>query len=456
MKNKALLTITALLLFVITTNLFAENWSNWRGPNYNGSSAEKNLPDNFSRSLNVKWTAKLPGMSAATPIIWKDKIFVSSANESNDGLMAMCLDRQSGKILWQNQVDRSRADNRRVNKASPSPVTDGKRVIFFYGNGTMAGFNLDGKKLWQRNICDTIGAFAFQWTFSSTPTLLDGKLYLPVLQRDEPVHDDTGHDDGEEIPSYFLCLNPDTGKRIFAYERPSKAEAESLEAFTTAIPYNHQGRKELLVLGGDCITGHNPTTGQEYWRWGTWNKRREGNWRLVPSAVTGDGVVLICAPRRGNPVYGVRLGGNGVLTDQEAVLWRSTDRDISSDVCTPAFYQGHFYVLGGESKVLAKIEPKTGKIHWQTKMQTREIFRASPTVADGKIYCMDHEGTVFIMDCKTGKQIRKIEMGEEEIDHVRSSVAVSQGNLFVRTGYHLYCIEKKPNATKKEDVLKQW
>ena len=172
----------------------------------------------------------------------------------------MCLDRKTGKVTWKHEVstkyqvngdgDPVRLDSKST-YASPSPVTDGKRVVFFYGNGDMVAFRLDGKKLWATNLQKEHGDFSFQWTFSASPTLYEGGLYMPILQRDKPAHGrgKVGN------KSFLLKMNPDTGKVIWKHIRPSPAQMESLESYATPIPYEANGRKELLIVGGDIITG---------------------------------------------------------------------------------------------------------------------------------------------------------------------------------------------------------
>jgi len=209
----------------------ADNWPQWRGPFWNGSSAEHNLPSDWSKTENVAWSLPLPGPGAATPVIWEDHVLLSSTDSQNQSLLALAVDRKSGKVLWQHKIsDGLRRDNRST-FASPSPVTDGRRVIFFYSTGDLAAFDFTGQKLWARNIQTDYGTFAFLWTFSSSPLLYEGKLYLQVLQRDIPV-DGRGRQDGPN-DSYLLAMDPATGKTLWRQVRPSAAVGESREAFTT-------------------------------------------------------------------------------------------------------------------------------------------------------------------------------------------------------------------------------
>ena len=418
----------------------AGEWGNWRGPRYDGSTDEKNLPAKFSKTQNVLWSVKMDGASAGTPVIWGDNVFVSSSNPDKERLTANCYDLGTGVLKWSHQVAKGHRQDNRSNYAAPSPVTDGQVVTFFYGTGALATYALDGEKLWSQNIQEKHGQFAFLWTFSTSPLIHDGILYMQVLQRDTKV----GSKGSDDNRSYLLALDPKTGKQLWKVYRPAKARSESLEAFSTPIPFIHNGREEILIAGGDCLTGHDPKSGKELWRWGTWNPTRIGHWRLVPSPVAGAGVVLACAPKRA-PVYAIKAGGKGDVSTS-GKLWNSQgSRDgVTSDVCTPLFYQDSFFVLYGEGrdKMLSRVDPKTGKIQWANDLKSRSLFRGSPTGADGKIYVQNHAGTVHVIDAKSGRLLHKAEMGESGDDQTRASVAIAHGRLFIRTNSRLFCIGK--------------
>lgn len=419
----------------------AENWPHWRGPNFDGSSTARNLPAQFSKTENVKWTATLPGPSAATPIIWGDHVFVSSTDTRTKTLRAICLDYQTGKELWNHEAGVGFNKDDRSNFASPSPVTDGKLVYFFYGTGDLAAFDFAGKKVWSRNLQDDYGQFAFLWTFSSSPTLYDGKLLLQVLQRNVPVQG-RGRRDGPN-DSYLLALDPATGKELWKHIRPSEAREESREAFSTPIPFEYQGRRELLVAGGDYISGHDPKTGAELWHWGTWNPSRITHWRLVPSPVAGGGVVLACTPKQ-PPIYAVKAGLKGSLSEKDHA-WVSQDREVSTDVATPLFYKGKFYVLNGErqTKTISRVDPATGKVDWIGELGPRVKIESSPTGADDKIYFQNFRGEVFVVAAGDEfKLLHSVAMGDDGDDQLRASVAAVRDRLFLRTGTKLYCIGK--------------
>lgn len=416
----------------------AGDWPQWRGPNFNGSSSETGLPAQWSKE-EAAWALDMPGPSASTPVILGDRLFTSTIDAQNQTLHALCIDRKTGKILWDKKTgDGVRRDDR-SNYSSPSPAVDKDRAFFFYGNGNLAAFDHSGKELWSRNIQQDYGDFAFQWTFSSSPLLHNGTLYLQVLQRNEPVHG-KGKPGGE---SFILAMDPATGKTLWRHVRPAEAVAESLESFSTPMPYAHGGREEILVTGGDCITGHDPKTGREFWRWGTWNPTKIGHWRLVPSPIAGAGVALACGPK-GSPIYAIKLGGNGNLSDS-SIAWKSDQtRELSTDVSTPLFYENDFFVLNSDRRVLMRVEPATGKVKWMTDLPGRKKYESSPTGADGKLYMMNFGGDVVVVDAVKGQILSTIPMGDGSDDMVRSSIPVARGQVFIRTNKKLYAIGGKP------------
>jgi outer membrane protein assembly factor BamB len=448
-KLAAAFTVT----FAIINQATASPWPNWRGPNYNGTagSDEVHLPTAFSPTEGVAWECELPGPAASTPAVWGEAVFVSAAVEAEQKLYAMCLDRKTGAVRWKAAVGEGfRADDK-SNYASPSPVTDGKVAIFFYGTGDVVAFDFAGKQVWKRNLMKDYGRFATQWTFSSSPMLADGRLYFQVLQRNVAFQFNQmqkGEPDGKN-ESYLLALEPATGKELWRSVRPSDAAMESLEAFSTPIPTEHNGRKELLVLGGDCISGADPASGKELWRWGTWNPNKIGHWRMVVSPVAGDGIALACAPKR-EPVFALTLGGNGKLEDA-SVAWRTDDaerKQVSSDVSTPAFYNGKFYIVNSDAKSVSCVEPKTGKVLWDQKVEPEAVrlqkFESSPTIADGKIYLIDHRGTVVVLQAGDEYKLLAVnQMGGEAQQNIRSTVVAAEGHLFIRINQKMFCVGPK-------------
>lgn len=435
-----------------STQEAVRDWPNWRGPNFNGTSSVTGLPVKLSSKKNRLWTCAMPGPGASTPIVVGKRIFLTSTDSERKTLVALCVDREGGSVLWKHDICEGTAGGRRSNYASPSPACDGERVFFFFGNGEFAGFSLKGEKLWQRNLQKDYGDFAFQWTFSASPTVFEGTLYMPILQRNIPVARRGARRDADEEPkaiqSFLLAMEPATGKTKWKHVRPSPARLESLESYTTLVPrVTRSGRKELVCVGGDVLTGHNPANGEELWRWGTWNEgHRQQWWRLVPTVVLAGDTALVCAPKRA-PVYAIRVDGeeapSGTL-GEDALMWKSEGRPnlVSSDVPTPAYHDGAFFVLNDNRASLSRVRATDGKIEWTTALTPDYRWRASPTVADGKVWCLDHNGNVVVLDAGTGDLLHLAPLGEEEDDQIRSSIVAAHGAIFVRTNDKLWCFRK--------------
>lgn len=443
-----------LLILAISTIAslgFSADWPNFRGPNQDGSSPDTGLPAKFSKTEGVKWEASVPGLSASIPVVSEGRVFITAPIMEEKKLVGLCYDAKSGKELWRKVISEGdlQWDNK-SNLASPSPATDGKHVVFLFANAVAACFDYDGKEIWKRDIKDTHGAFATQWTYGSSPVLDGGKLYIQVLQRNE-VWDFQGFQKGtpgKDMSSYILALDPATGKDLWKVIRPSDAQMETLESFSTPVFITFEGKRQMLVTGGDCISAHDAATGKELWRWGNWNPDENKNLRLVPCAVSGDGIAVVCTPKK-RPIFGINMKGLAGKQSDGALAWTSDPKVATSDVSTPSFYQGKFYVLDSDRRALSCLEPKTGKVLWTGETGSKAKFESSPTLADGKAYAINFWGDVYVMKADGDKfEILSInEMGDGskpngDAASCRSSITVANSNLFIRTQGKLYCVGK--------------
>ncbi len=452
--RRPILAFASLLLPFTGLSLKAD-WPNWRGPTFDGRAAEQTgLPSKFSPKENVVWAAEMPGPAASTPAVSGDHVFVTGANFEEKKLYGMAIDRKTGKTLWKHALAEGFMTDERSNLASPSPTTDGKLVFFFFGEGSLSAHTFDGKVVWQKNLQKEYGNFATQWTYSSSPMIGDGRLYFQVLQRNKAFEFQgfhKGNPNGSN-DSYILALDPATGKELWKVVRPSDAKEESLEAFgSPVLATAGDGKsKQILISGGDCITGHDAATGKELWRWGSWNAGKISHWRTVPSAVAGEGLALASAPKR-EPIFALPMEKTGALKDSDIVWQSSRDnetKEVSTDVSTPAYYKGHFYVVNSDRKKVACVEAKTGKLVWENTVEVEGIkmekFESSPTIADGKIYIIDHLARVAVL--KVGEKYELLSvnpMGDGSDRDVRSSVVATQGQLLIRTNKTLYCVQGK-------------
>ncbi len=445
-------TTPLLALVLFTQAASAENWPNWRGPNQDGSSSEAGLPVKFSKTEGVKWAADLPGIAASVPVIWGDNVFITAPIEAEKKLVGFCYDKQTGKEKWRTTISEGGElmwDDK-SNLSSPSPATDGDRVYFLFANAVAAACDFSGKIVWKRDFKETHGAFATQWTYGSSPTIDGGKLYIQVLQRNETFKFQDKFEKGtpgKDLSSYVLAIDPATGKDIWKVTRPSLAAVESLEAFSSPVFTTYKDQRLMLISGGDTLTIHNAASGKEISRIATWNPPGDGYnkfFRLVPSPVAGDGIALVCAPKN-SPVFALPLDSKG----ETKPVWQTETKGVTSDVPTPAFYKGKFYVLDGGKKTLSCLEPKTGKVVWTGELGGKTKFESSPTVADGKVYCVNFWGEVYVAKADTDKfeLLGMNEMGNGSkpngnFQSVRASISVSDSSLFIRTQDKLYRISK--------------
>ncbi len=435
------------------------DWPQWRGPHLDGSSDAADLPAKFSASDNCLWTAKLPGPGNGTPVVAGGRIFLTAIDPQSKALSGLCLDQNDGHVLWQKDLGIGFKANDRNNFTSPSAVTDGQTVYFYFGSGDLAAFDRDGKALWSRNIQKDQGDFNFMWIYGSSPLLYKGKLYIQCL------HNDKSYDHRDQpgtAASYLLAIDPQTGKDLWKQVRPTEAAGESKEAYTTPIPFESTAGPQIVLVGGDCVTGHDPDTGRELWRYGTWNPNRTRDWRMVTSVVCGEGMIFACAPK-GGPIMAIREGATGQVPF-EAAAWQT--RDYSSDVCVPLIYRHLLYILNGDKRALYCVDPRTGQQKWEGQLQLADnpadsgarpgpgpggrrggrgggggpVFRASPTAADGKIYCINENGDLWVVSADEFKVLNQVSLGGRP---VRSSIALTDGHVLVRAGENLFAFGKK-------------
>lgn len=413
-----------------------ENWPQWRGPFLNGSTTETGLPSTLSTSENVLWVVPMPGPGSATPIVWNDRVFMTSVDRQKKALVAICLDANSGKPLWVRRI----APDRRLktnNAACPSPVTDGKTVWFTFGTTDVVAFDFEGNDLWARNLEKDFGEIVLQYGYSSSPLLFKGRLYMLIMQSRDPRA--WGRKDSRKGPldSWLFALDPKTGEYLWKQKRNTDATGEAPETYNSPIPYDYGDRAEIIMVGGEYVTGHDAETGKEVWRWQFSPHNRKIWQRTVPSACCGDGLIYVVRPQH-RPIYALKAGGKGTLTD-DAIAWKFAD--ATPDVIMPLLYKGRLYSMDDKKRVMVCHDPKTGKVIWQAKMGMGNVVRASPTGADGKIYVINRSGEAMVLEA--GDEFKVLSRTKIDEGPIHSTITAAQGKLFIRTARNLYCLGKK-------------
>ncbi len=418
MRTRALL--VTIILATATAAVRAENWPQWRGPSLNGVSTEKNLPLEWTTEENVTWKLELPEWSGSTPIIWGDRIFLNVA--AGDGLYLWCVNRNTADPLWVRPLGSGNVKMRKQNMSSPSPVTDGKNVYVMTGTGSLKGYDFNGNQIWARDIQKDYGRFGLNWGYASSPLLFEDSLYLQVL-----------HGMRTDDPSYILRIDKKTGKTLWRVERPTDAIRESPDSYSTPALLRYDGKTEIVITGGDCATGHDPATGKELWRLNGLNPRNNSANRTIASPVVT--ASLIYASSRVRPLVAIRTGGRGDISESHRV-WSTNN---GPDVPTPVTDGKYFYIVNDKG-ITWCLNANTGETIWGPERIEMGIYSSSPVLADGKIYITSEDGITTVM--KAGPNFEILARNNLD-DYSLSSVAISEGQLFLRTAQHLYCIGKR-------------
>jgi outer membrane protein assembly factor BamB len=414
-----------LTLLILVSLASAENWPQWRGPTLNSISTESNLPVKWGTEDNIAWKLPLPAWSGSTPIIWGDRIFLNVAG-GDGSLYLWCVERPKAgasepKVLWKKLIGDGDHKERKQNMSSPSPVTDGKLVWVLTGTGALKAFDFQGKELWAREIQKDYGRFGLNWGYASSPLLYEDSLYVQVL-----------HGMKTKDPSYLLRVDKLTGKTLWRIERHTEAIRESPDSYSTPVVGRIDGKMQLIVLGGDVVTGHELKTGEEVWRVKGFNPQNNPNFRTIASATFYDGMVY--APTRERPLQAFKVGGSGDITKN--VAWQFQN---GPDVPTPVIDGKYFYSINDRGIVYV-LDAKTGQEVYGGQRIKPGTYSSSPILADGKIYITNEDGLTTVL--KAGPQFEIL--AENNLnDYCLSTVAISEGQIFLRTTQALWCIGKR-------------
>lgn len=408
------------LLALAAMNALPGDWPQWRGPQLNGVSHETNIPLRWTTTESVTWKLPLPAWGGATPIIWGERIFLNVAE--GDNLALWCVDRNRGAVLWKRPLGGGNVRKRKQNMSSPSPVTDGRNIWVMAGTGILKGFDFEGNTVWTRDIQKDYGRFGLNWGYASSPLLHEDSLYVQVL-----------HGMNTDAPSYVLRIDKLTGKTLWRVERPTAAIMESPDSYSTPALLRTGNQLELIITGGDVITGHDLVTGKELWRGGGLNPEKYPMQRIVASPLAVDG--LVYAPTRVRPLLAFRGGGRGDVSQTHRV-WAFQN---GPDVPTPVSDGKYFYSINDRGIVFC-LDAKTGAEIYGGKRLKPGTYSASSVLVEGRIYITNEDGLTSVI--KAGPQFEIL--AENALnDYCLSSPALSDGQIFIRTSAHLFCIGKR-------------
>ena len=412
------------------------NWPQWRGPSGQGVSTEKNLPREWSATKNIKWKTPIAGRGHSSPIVWGNKIFVTTAIEGPvvpgakavkhmDGdkeflhpdsvgadrkqtLKVICLNRETGKILWeQTAFEGTPYDNRhrKSSFASSTPATDGKYVYAFFGTEGLYAYEMSGKLAWKADLgkLGTVGMGT-----GTSPILYEN---LVVLQCDE--------ENGEA--SFIVALDKKTGKEV--WRTPRKVQV----SWSTPLLVRTAKRDELITSGSEAVIAYDPATGRELWR----HKGVESN--AIPSPVANNEMVFISAGSPAKIAMAITLGGTGDLVD--AVVWKYAKG--TAYVPSPILYGDYLY-LTTDRGILTCLDARTGEVKYEGgRVPIPATFTASPIAFEGKILLTSEDGDTFMVKAGPKHEILATNSVGEP---VYASPAVADGKIFIRGERNLFAI----------------
>lgn len=440
---------SAAFVVLVSSGLTAENWPQWRGPSSHGVSLEEGLPTMWSASQNVAWRAPLAGLGTSSPIVWDDRVFVTSQigargvvggehpqlarddraladrerpiggrrPEPDRGSTAArepvwfvveAFDRSDGRRLWEHRTEATGPMpdvHEKHNLATPTPATDGKRVYAWFGNGQIVALDVSGRVAWTRHLGVEYSPFDARWGHGSSPVLF-GDLVILLCDH--------------QSKSYLLALDARTGRERWRVDRGTGRVSHS-----TPLVVRRPEGDELLVNSSERIDAYDPATGKALWHTGSPRQTP------IPSAVFQDGIIYLSRGYRNSDYMAIRPGGRGDVTASH-VVWQASSG--ASYVPSILYYDGLLYMTN-EVGIVTCADARTGERVWRHRLGG--VFFASPVAGDGKIYLASETGETFVLRAgKTPEVLSLNDLGERLI----ASPAISHGRLFLRSDRTLFSV----------------
>jgi len=436
---KSIIAVSAMTAVLGTSvGVLGANWPQWRGPMGTGVSTEKNLPVEWSATKNIQWKAPIPGRGHSSPIVWQNRIFLTTAIEGavvpgakavkhlmngkefvhpdsvgadrKQTFKVICLDRATGKILWEQIAFEGTPHDDRHRKSSyaaSTPATDGKHVYTFFGSEGLYAYDMKGKLAWKADL----GKLATVGMGTGTSPILYNNLL--ILQCDEE----------EGAASFMIGIDTKTGKEV--WKTPRKVQI----SWSTPLLVQTANRAELITSGTEAIIAYDPATGKELWK----HKGLESN--AIPSPVANKEMVYVSAGFPAKVAMAIRLGQSGDLTDSTNVPWKYSKG--TAYVPSPILYGDYLY-LTTDRGILTCLDARTGEVKYEGgRVPIPATFTASPVAFDGRILLTSEDGDTFIVKAGPQHEI----LGTNSLgEPVYASPAIADGRIYIRGEKNLYCI----------------
>ncbi|HEY9283833.1 MAG TPA: PQQ-binding-like beta-propeller repeat protein [Pyrinomonadaceae bacterium] len=418
----------------------ADNWSQWRGPGGQGVSPEKGLPTRWGAGQNIRWKTPIPGRGHSSPIVWGDRVFLTTSVEGDPipgakrprhvlgggeyvhpdsvggdrrhALKVLSFDRRSGRLLWERTAyEGSVADDRhrKATYANATPATDGRRVYAWFGSEGLYCYDFAGRLVWKKSL----GTILTQGMgVAASPVLYADRL---ILQCDE--------DNGER--SFIVALDKKSGREL--WRTPRRVQV----SWSTPVLAHAPGRTEIVASGNEYVAAYDPATGRELWRC----KGTQG-W-TVATPVVGHGLVVASTAHPVKRAIAIRLGGHGDVTGTPFVAWQ---RDRGTGYTPSPILYGNYLYLLTDRGVLTCLDARTGEVLYEGgRVPKPATFSASPVAFDDKLLLTSEDGDTFVLRAGPRHEVLWTNTLDEP---VYASPAVAARELFIRGAKHLYCISE--------------
>jgi outer membrane protein assembly factor BamB len=392
-------------------------WPRWRGPSGQGVVEETGYTDTWSATTNVQWKTTVPGSGHSSPILWGDRIFLTTSRDDGRRLSVLSFRRSDGTLLWEADAPDGRVERHhgKNTPASATPTTDGERVYASFGSRGLVAVDFDGNVVWHRDL----GPINNYHGPAGSPLLYRDTI---IIYQDQGVALGRGSNKAP-AGAFVIALDTQTGETRWQTERSASV------GWGSPIAISVGDHDELIVSSQRQVQSYDPTTGEELWRC-------EGNlFEVIPTPVVGHGLVF-CASGRAGPTLAIRPGGRGDVTDTH-VAWKTTRG--SPFVPSPVVYGPYLYTLNDMSNIITCLNAQTGEAVWQERLGSprREGISASPIVVDDKLFVTNDDGLTFVMATGPAFEILHTnDIGERTL----ASPALVDGVWYIRTVNELIAI----------------
>jgi outer membrane protein assembly factor BamB len=422
--------LAALAIFcVLAAAARADNWPGWRGPTGQGHSAEKDLPLTWSAKENVRWKVKLPDAGTSTPVIWDKHVFLTQASDregppkgSNGGpakarkRSLMCFARADGTLLWQKDVAYDEIEYTHPTNpfCAASPATDGERVVVSHGSAGMYCYDFAGKELWKYDL----GKLEHVWGNASSPVLYKDLVIMWA---------------GPGERQFLVAVNKKSGQKVWQHDEPGGADGIKdktwIGSWSTPIIAKVDGQDQLILGVPKLLKGFDPATGKELW-----SCAGMGN-LVYTSPVYADGIAVAMSGFH-QPALAVKLGGAGDITNDR--LWHHAKQNPQR-IGTGVIVGGHLYMMSADG-VPQCFDIKTGDEVWKVQDRPGSGAWGSMVHAAGRLYITMRNGTTLVL--AASPKYEELAINDIGNEHTDASIAPSDGQLFIRSYKHLWCIGK--------------